>query len=334
MEKIWVDSEKTGQSVFSISEQISLRRIGGIELMTRVNKRLLMLIAVSAAIVMAISGCRNAESSSSAMGGDPVEAQRIVSLAPATTEILVAIGCADKLVAVDSYSQALEGVPQDIACFDMLQPDAEQLITLAPDVMIINSMSAYEAEGQFKTLRDSGINILELPTATTLEEIKNDIVRVGEAVGKKADAEALVDTMQKEIESIVENRKLIETPRTVYFEISPAPALYSFGSGVYLNEVLELIGARNILADEEGWLSISAEEIVARNPDVILTNVNYIDEPLKELAERAGWGDVAAVKAGRIYQIDNNASSLPNQNVITAIHQIAEAVYPEYYAAD
>lgn len=60
--------------------------------------------------------------------------------------------------------------------------------------------------------------------------------------------------------------------------------------------MIELIGAKNILASKEGWMSVSEEVIVAADPDVILTNVNYIEEPVEEIKSRTGWENVKAIK--------------------------------------
>ena len=125
----------------------------------------------------------------------------------------------------------------------------------------------------------------------------------------------------------------MEEKKTVLFEISPVPYLYSFGTGVYLNEMIELIGAQNVLADQEGWLSVTEESAVAANPDVILTSDNFSNEdPVAEILGRAGWENVTAVKDGAVAYIDNAASSLPNHHIVDALKEMAKAVYPEEYA--
>ena len=73
--------------------------------------------------------------------------------------------------------------------------------------------------------------------------------------------------------------------------------------------------------------------MVAANPDVIFTNVNYIDNPVEEILGRDGWAGVAAVANGQVYSVDNMSSSLPNENIITAMTQMAQALYPDYYTA-
>ena len=121
--------------------------------------------------------------------------------------------------------------------------------------------------------------------------------------------------------------------KTVLFEIAPSPSIYSFGKGTFLHEMLEVIGAENVLADQESWVAVSEESAIAANPDVILTNVNYTADPVGEAKAAEGWSEVNAVKNDQIFQIDNAASSLPNHHVVDALIQMAVAVYPEEYAA-
>ena len=107
--------------------------------------------------------------------------------------------------------------------------------------------------------------------------------------------------------------------------------MYSFGSGVFLNEMIELIGAENILADQEGWLRVEGETIAEANPDVILTNVNYLEDPVGEILSRSGWEGMSAIQNKQVYSIDNMSSSLGNQNIVKALDQMAKAVYPDVY---
>ncbi len=73
------------------------------------------------------------------------------------------------------------------------------------------------------------------------------------------------------------------------FEIAALPNIYSFGQETFLHEMIELIGAKNAFADEESWISVSEEAAVAKNPDVILTNVSYIEDSVGEILARTGW---------------------------------------------
>ena len=95
--------------------------------------------------------------------------------------------------------------------------------------------------------------------------------------------------------------------------------------------MIEIVGAENIFKDEKGWTSPSAESVIDRNPDVILTNVNYIDNPVEEIKSREGCQNITAVKDNQVYLIDKNSSSRPSQHIIKALNEMAKAIYPDVY---
>ena len=88
-----------------------------------------------------------------------------------------------------------------------------------------------------------------------------------------------------------------------------------------------LIGVK----DENAWLAPSAESIIDKNPDVILTNVDYIDNPIDEIKTRDGFENINAVKNNQIYLIDKNSSSRPSSHIIKALNEMAKAIYPDVY---
>ena len=138
--------------------------------------------------------------------------------------------------------------------------------------------------------------------------------------------------MKTQIDEIKAIGDTIADKKSVYFEISPVPYLSSFGKSTFLNEMIEIIGAENIFENEDGWISPTAEAIIDANPEVILTNAEYMDNPIDEIKFRDAWENINAIKNNEVYLVDKNASSRPSQNVVKALKQMAEAVYPEYYA--
>lgn len=261
----------------------------------------------------------------------PKEINSIVVLAPSIAETVIALGDGDKIVAYDVSSVGLKGLPADKPVLDLVNPDMEQLVSLNPDLLLVSNLSLYDAENPYQQLIDLGVCVACIPSSDSIEDIQSDVQFIADVLGKSKEGEELIRQMQAEIDSISEIAQTITEKKRVYFEISAAPYMYSFGNGVFLNEMIELIGAENILADQEGWLSVGEESVVAANPDMILTNVNYIDNPVQEIMDRSGWDALTAVQNGDVYYIDNMASSLPNQNIVKALKQMAEAVYPEYY---
>ena len=88
---------------------------------------------------------------------------------------------------------------------------------------------------------------------------------------------------------------------------------------------------KSVESHDGGRVLFGARRKDGADPDVILTNVNYIEDPVGEIMGRSGWDALSAVKNQQVYYVDNMASSLPNQNVVKALDQMAKAVYPEYY---
>lgn len=262
----------------------------------------------------------------------PDSISSMVILAPSITEMVVAMGQGEKIVGCDTQSAQLQGVAADLPAFDMTAPDAEQLIALKPDVLFLSNMTYYDDAAAIQQLRQMGICVICIPTSESLEGIKSDIAFVASVLGAKAEGEAILSDLQAELDRVAEIGKTVTEKKKVYFEIAAAPSSYSFGSGVFLNEMLELIGAENILKDQQGWLAVEAEAVVAANPDVILTNVNYLDDPVGELLSRDGWQGVSAIKEKQVYSIDNMSSTLPNQNIVKALREMAKAIYPELYS--
>ena len=265
----------------------------------------------------------------------PENIESIVVLAPSIAETVVALGLGDKIVGYDLYSVGLAGLPEGVPTFDTVNPDVEQLVALAPDVLLVSSLSLYDQEAPYQPLIEAGVCVICVPTSESIDGVKSDIAFLAAALGADEAGQALLDDLNNQLDALAAIAATIpqEERKSVYFEISAAPYMYSTGGGTYLNEMIELIGGTNVLADENGWLSVEGETVVAANPDVIFTNVNYIDDPVAEILGRDGWAGVTAVVNHDVYSIDNMASSLPNQNIIVALRQMAEALYPDYYAA-
>jgi len=262
----------------------------------------------------------------------PGSINSILSMGPATTEILVELGFADKIIAIDGFSANIQGLPSGIPQFDMMAPDGEQIMILRPDIIFVPGMTR-DAGGDdpFQMIRDAGIPVIFIPTSTSINEIIEDISFLGAIMGAEDKSEEIISAMKLEIEAFRSAGAAITERRTVYFEISPAPWMVSLGRDTFLNEMIEIIGAENIFADMDSWTAIADEAVIAANPDVILTSVDFIDDPIGEIMSRPGWGAITAVSQGSVYFIDTDASNRPSHNIVVALREMAQAVFPEYF---
>lgn len=263
----------------------------------------------------------------------PAKVEKVVALAPSIVETLIDLGCADRIIAIDTQTQgyAYQDLAADLPAFDMMTPDTEQLANLKPDVVIISGIPSSQGTDPYADLKELGVCVVSIPSSDSIQGIKDDVAFLAACMGKTAEGEKLIADMTAEIEKIAEIGKTITEKKTVYFEIAADPYEYSFGTGTYMHEMIELIGATNVFADQESWISVTAENIIAANPDVIITNVNYVENPVQEILGRKGWEGVTAVKDSAVYYVDSQSSSLPNENIVKALKEMAAAVYPDAY---
>ncbi len=262
----------------------------------------------------------------------PTKIEKIISTAPSNTEVLMALGLGDKLVAIDKYSTDIEGINTELPQIDFSNPDAETIIGLEPDIVIASGHNKTgSVEDPFKAISESGIPVVYIPSSDSIDGIYKDIEFIADVVNERSKGKEIVDDMKAQVEEIKAIGDTITDKKSVYFEISPAPYLSSFGKSTFLNEMIEIIGAKNIFENEEGWVSPTAEAIIDANPDVIITNAGYMENPTEEIKSRDAWENINAIKNNEVYLVDQNASSRPSQNVIKALEQMAKAVYPEHY---
>lgn len=301
------------------------------------SKKILSLLMVMIVAIGLFVSCGNSNVTMMDREGNeftlPENVEKIISTAPSNTEILVGLGLADKLVAVDQYSEGLEGVSEALPKLDLVNPDLETILELDPDIIVASGQNVVGDNDPFALIKEAGIVVVYIPNSSSIEEIYNDIEFIATVTGTKDIGEEIVDSMKKEVEKVAAIGKKITDKKKVYFEIGSIPSLYSFGGDTFLNEMIEIIGAENIFAEEEAWITANPEAIIAANPDVILTNelefngVNIVDE----IKKRDGWDSIKAIQDGAVYRIDTDSSSRPTQNIIKALKEMAEAIYPNEY---
>jgi iron complex transport system substrate-binding protein len=253
--------------------------------------------------------------------------------------MIVALGRGDCLVAIDRYSGAIPGVPRGLPEIDFFNPGAEAILALKPDVIIAHGHNETGAGSDpFALLREAGIPVVYIPLSPSIDAICEDLRVIARLLGAEERGEVLVQDLQSRVAAIAETGKRVADresregrgKKKVYFEISAPPGMATLGSGVFLDEMIRVIGAENIFADKPGVVFPSAEIIVEHNPDVILTNVPGPD-PVGGILGRSGFAHIAAIENRQVYRIDTDASSRPSHHIVLALEQMARAVYPEYY---
>ncbi|MEI0594318.1 ABC transporter substrate-binding protein [Brachyspira pilosicoli] len=255
--------------------------------------------------------------------------EKIISLSPGVTDILIDLNEAHKIIAADTFSKdILKKNNINVSnVFDMLNPDAEKIISLDSDIIFINNLTAFYTKNSLLSL--SNPTIITITNSETLKGIEDDIYFLGKVLNADDRAKEVVSNMRTKIKEIKDIGDTITNKKTVYFEISALPNLYSFGSNVYLDDIINIIGAKNIFSNRNEWINVSEEDVVYLNPDIIFTSVDYVDKPVAEITNRAAWRDINAVKTSKVFFVEG--TSLPTHNIVSSIILMAKYIYPEEY---
>jgi iron complex transport system substrate-binding protein len=257
---------------------------------------------------------------------------RIVSLAPSITESLYAIGAGSLLVGRTDfcdYPQEALALPS-VGGFDSSTISIETIVALDPDLVIGGSI--YQAD-LAESLAKAGIPVF-IMEPRTVEEIMDSLQTLGRVTNHAADADTLVAGMQSRIDAVaqvVNGIPQAERP-TVFYEVWADPYMTT-SNQTYIGELIKMAGGVNIFADlKEDYPTISAEEIIARDPRVILGPSNHADQLTGEaIMAREGWSNIAAVKSDRIYIVDGNIVSRTGPRVVDALEDIIRDLYPDKF---
>jgi iron complex transport system substrate-binding protein len=253
---------------------------------------------------------------------------RIVSLIPAVTEMLFAIGAGDQVVGVsafDTYPKEATTRPRVGGLFD---PNFEAILTLRPDLVIVYG-SQEELIGR---LGRASIPIYSYRHAG-LADITTTLRAVGRRSGHASKADALAAHIEKDLEAVRKSVAGKPRPRTLMVfgrEEASMRGLYVNGGIGFLHDMLEAAGGTNVMADvkREG-LQISLEQLLARAPDVVLElRVTERWPAERQAREEAAWRAVSipAVRAGRVHFLPDEMLTIPGPRVAAAVKAIADVL--------
>jgi iron complex transport system substrate-binding protein len=248
--------------------------------------------------------------------------KRIVSLAPANTEIVAELGALDRLVGVTTYCDYPPAVADIAKVGDFVGPNLEAVAAAAPDLVLVTTGVQAEVIGQLEALGASVIAI----DPQTLEALYVSIETVGAAIGETDAAADLVESMEIQVHDIAE--QVEGAPVRCFLEIAQDP-LFTVGSGTLLNDLIEHAGGENVVS-EPGYVAYSVEQLIQANPDVYLATKGAMSLPA-DIVGRPGYSAITAVASGRVYLLDDNLVSRPGPRVVEGIRQIAGALHPDVF---
>lgn len=292
------------------------------------------------ALVLSLVGCT---SSSNPISGQSVQVtdmtgrtvqiegtvERVVALTASECEILYALGTGERMVGRGEYCD----YPKEASKLPVVQSGAdtnmEQILALKPQVVLMSAMA--QTDEQIAALEQAGIDVV-VTDARDIQGVYNAISLVGEVVDRQEQASALIQSMKERFAAV--KAKAAAHPgdaRSVYFEVAPLEVgLWTAGSSTFMDEIAGMLQLKNIFADVNSWAEVSQEQVIDRNPDIIVTVTMYDGDgpaPEQEILSRAGWQGITAVKDRAVYQVDNSAFTRPGPRLADAAEALWDVLY-------
>lgn len=261
--------------------------------------------------------------------------QRIVSLAPSSTEIVCALGACDRLVGVTDF----DDYPPEVGEIDdvviQAQVDLERVVAAEPD-LVLAAGNEITPSAVIEQLDQLGLVVMVL-YPESLDEIYADITLLGTVLEASAEADALVADMEERVEVVVDAVEGTDAPRTLYEVYHGEGTTYTAGEGSFLASLIEIAGGAPITGDAQGL--IAAEDLVAADPELILVGTASYDPSMADedaalaaVAARAGWGDLTAVRDGRVVPyVDDIVTTRPGPRIVAGLEALARAIHPDRF---
>jgi iron complex transport system substrate-binding protein len=278
------------------------------------------LVLVAGALLVAGCGSDQADATTKSVP------MRIVSTAPANTEMLFALGLGDRVVGVTS----LDDYPPEaakIAKIGDFQPNPEAIAALDPD-LVVGYSGNEEALAPIKT---AGTPVLILNPAT-VAQIYTDITTVGAATGATGEASELVKSIKAQMKSVGDAAAAAGDSPRVFFAVDNT--LWTAGPGSFVDELLTLAHATNVAAAPgadgaaaQPYYQFAPEQLVAADPDVILLPGSFY-KSASEFTSDARFAGLKAVKEGRVLVIDDVTVTRPGPRIADGLKVLATAIHP------
>ena len=266
--------------------------------------------------------------------GNGATVTRIVSLVPALTEVLFAIGAGPQVIAVSSYDDFPPEVKALPRVGALLDPDVERILALRPGLVLTygsqNGLETQLAKAGVRTFtyRHGGV-------ASILDAVRD----LGAATGHDADGERKAREIEAQLEAVRAMVRPFGRPRTLLvFSRQPQSLqqMYVSGGFGFLDDILQIAGGANVFADvPRESVQPSHETLLARAPDVIIelhsTGMMASTGVLRERSLWASLASIPAVRRDRIHFLDGSYLVVPGPRVGLAAEAMARALHPEAF---
>lgn len=255
-------------------------------------------------------------------------AARVVSLSPALTEILFAVGCGETLVLRDAWSDYPAGATR-VPAIQGFVPSAEAIVALKPDLLLAN----FPPTALRGALDAAGVSWAAF-SPVRLDQIAVAFERIGQACGQPTRGARLRAAFERDVRQIREAVSGLSRPKVFYeMDAGHGGRPYTVGPGSFAQDLIEAAGGTNAFADSgQAWLQVSAEAVVAARPDVVvLADAGAIEnaQTAVDVAARPGWRAVEAVAQGRIYALNTDWVARPGPRLVLGLRQLAALLHPD-----
>jgi iron complex transport system substrate-binding protein len=255
------------------------------------------------------------------------EPGRIVSLTPAATETLFALGVGDRIVGkvedFSLYPPEAAAIP-DVAKFG--EVDVEQIVSLEPDLVVAGGNN-FNPPDKIEQLRGLGVAVLVL-YAPDIATVFGDLELIGLAAGRADEAKDLTASMMAAFDRVEAATADLERPR-VFYELDASQKIYTAADDSFLAAMIELAGGEPITTGSTTNFEIPLEVLVTADPEVILLGDAAYGVTADAVAARPGWGVMTAVQEGQIRPIDDIIVTRPGPRLADGLLALAAAIHPE-----
>lgn len=256
----------------------------------------------------------------------PTEPQRIVSLTPATTEILFALGAGPRVIATtdfDDYPPEAVALP-DVATYQAV--DVEKIVGLETDLVIAGG-NFFNDPAAIAQLRELGIPVVVIYAADT-DGVLKDIELVGTSVGLADEAKDLTASMRAGFDQVAAAVANLPRPR-VFYELDATTDLYTAADGSFIAEMIGLAGGEAITTGSPTDFAISLEKLIAADPEVIILGDAAYGVTPEAVADRPGWDVMTAVKDGAIRPANDLVITRPGPRLVEGLRELTLAIHPD-----
>ncbi len=257
--------------------------------------------------------------------------QRIISLNPSNTEVLYALGLADRVVAVTDYCNSPPEAKEKPSIGGFSTPNIEKVVDFSPDMVLAGSIHQKQV---IPNLEARGISVFTL-APKTLDEVLEAILLVGKITGEDRKASDLVAGMRNRIKAVTDKAgSLSEAQKPSVFYLTWSDPLKTAGAGTYPDELIRKAGGINISQNLTGYAGISLEAVIDANPKVMIAGVGMgtgADAPLQFAKNEPRLRSTDARLDNRVYAIDVDLVGRGGPRIVAALEQLAGFIHPELF---